>query len=416
MPTFSTFYLSRIINKKVYSQSGDVVGNLKDLVVDMSGEKPLVIAAKVKFGFKSILIDYKNFTITKIKGQYHIVCQHISETAIESAHTLFLVKHVMDKQIVDIEGRKLVRVNDLRLTVVSFGTFVVAVDIGYEGLLRRLSMAKPLKILLKPFKVGLPAKLILWDDVATIDYSQEGIKLIKTQSKLKTLHPSDLADILEDLDQKTQTAVFSSLDEEQAADVLEELETDAQVALLENLPVNKAADVLDKMPADEVADILDDLEDEKAEELLSEMEADTREDVRDLMEYPENQVGSLMTTDYIAFLEEMTVEDTIAELRRLRPESNTVYYLYVLDNVGRLVASVSLRDIVVSQPGVQLKSIMHRNVVRVQDDDKLDSLAEIISKYNLLAIPVVDNKHTMMGMVIIDDVIFTLLKARKRKI
>jgi len=230
------------------------------------------------------------------------------------------------------------------------------------------------------------------------------------------LHPSDLPDILEDLDRDTQVALFKELDEEKAADVLEEMETEAQVNLLENLSIEKAADVLEKMPADEVADILDDLEKERAEELLEEMEETASDEVRELMEYPDNSVGSLMSTDFFNFHETMTVEQTIIELRKIKPPADTIYYLYVLDDQERLVATVSLRDLIVAEPQTTLSQIMNRKLIKVYDDERIDSLAEIISKYNLIAIPVIDQEEKMAGMVIIDDVVFTLLKARKRMI
>ncbi len=416
MTTINTFYLSHIIGTRVISTHRKVVGKLEDLVVDTNYVRPKVIAARVKFGRQPLIIDFSHLTVTKHLGRYQIQCSHIEEYNVPQENTLYLVKHVLDKQIVDIDGRKLERVNDLRLAFFSNGLYVVAVDVGMEGLLRRLSVAKPINQSLKAIGKSLPSKLILWDDVAAIGPSMEGIKLAKEHSKLDTLHPSDLADILEDLDHKTQLAVFSALDEEKAADVLEEMETEAQINVLEGLSVEKAADVLEKMPADEVADILDDLEKEKAEELLSEMEDEAREEVRELMEYPDNSVGSLMSTDFFSFNENMTVEQTLAELRKLKPPSDTIYYLYVLDNQERLVATVSLRDLIVSEPEVMLNQIMNRKVIKVVDTERIDSLAEIISKYNLIAIPVINAEQIMVGMVIIDDVVFTLLKTRKRTV
>ncbi len=415
MTSINTFYLSRIIGHKVVSEHRKAVGKLMDLAVEMNSVRPRVIAAKVKFGSQPILIDFANLTVQKHNSQYHIECSRIEEVDTPKDNVLFLMKHVMDKQIVDIDGRKLERVNDIRLAYLSSGLFVVAVDVGTEGLFRRLSMSKSINKGLKPFGTALPSKLILWDDVAAIGLSNEGIKLSKEQSKLETLHPSDLADILEDLDHKTQVAVFESLDEEKAADVLEEMETEAQVNLLESLSVEKAADVLEKMPADEVADILDDLEKERVEELLEEMEDTASDEVRELMEYPENSVGSLMTTDFFSFNEKMTVDETLKELRRLKPPSDSIYYLYVLDDLDRLVATVSLRDLIVAEPSTSLEQIMNRKVIKVHDNERIDSLAEIISKYNLIAIPVIDKKQKMAGMVIIDDVVFTLLKTRRRK-
>ena len=208
---------------------------------------------------------------------------------------------------------------------------------------------------------------------------------------------------------------FAALDEETAADVLEELETFAQVDILERLPLDKAADVLEKMPADEVADILDELGKEKAELLLNEMEKESSEEVRELMEYDDNQVGALMTTDFLTFKEEMTVEETLSELRMQKPTDDMVYSLLITDKKDRLISTVSIRDVVVSEPQIKLKSIMKRNPVRVFDEDKIDSLAEIISKYNLLAIPVIDHDHKLQGMVVIDDIVEDLLDKRKTK-
>jgi len=415
MATVLTFYLSRVIGYKVYSESKKVLGRLMDFVVDISFERPKIVAALVKFGNQSILIDYANIRMEKVRGKYLIICHHIEETYVTGENMLYLKKHVLDKQIVDIDGKKIVRVNDLRLCILASGTFVIAVDVGTEGLLRRLSVAKPIKKVINPFGLSMPSRLILWDDVERISFQQEGIKLSKTQTKLSTLHPSDLADIIEDLDRNNQVALFASLDDEKAADVLEELESDAQVNLMESLSVERAADVLEKMPADEVADILDDLDEGKAEEILTEMDKEASEEVRELMEYPENTVGSLMTTDHISFREDMTINETLSELRDLKPESDTIYYLYVLDASGKLSATVSLRDIVVSPPETKLNEISNKNVIKVLDTDKIDSLAEIISKYNLLAIPVVNKFNEMEGMVIIDDIVFTLLKARRRK-
>lgn len=416
MTSIHTFYLSSLIGNKVVSEHRKAVGKLEDLAVDLNFVRPKVIAAKVKFGRQPLVIDFSHVSVEKVSGRYQIQCAHIEEFDIPKDNTLFLMKHVLDRQIVDIDGRKLERVNDLRLAFFSNGLYVVAVDVGVEGLLRRLSVAGPINQSLKPFGRSLPSKLILWDDVAAIGPSQDGLKLAKEHSKLDTLHPSDLADILEDLDHKTQLAVFSALDEEKAADVLEEMETDAQISVLEGLSVEKAADVLEKMPADEVADILDDLEKEKAEELLSEMEDEAREEVRELMEYPDNTVGSLMTTDFFSFHENMTVQQTIEELRKLKPASDTIYYLYVLDDDQKLVATVSLRDLIVSEPDTPLHQIMNRKVIKVTDNERIDSLAEIISKYNLIAIPVIDETDNMVGMVIIDDVVYTLLKARKHMV
>lgn len=415
MKSLSTFYMSRIIGNKVFSESGKVLGKIFDLIVDINFTRPKIIAAKIKQGKNIRHIDFSNFNILKEKGQYKLICNKAVELEIPVENTVHLVKHVLDRQLVDMDGRKLVRVNDIRLAILSSGVFAVAVDVGIEGILRRLGVAKPFKSVFKLMGLSIPSKLILWDEVESIDFGHAGIKLSKEQSKLSTLHPSDIADIIEELDRNTQAKIFASLDDEKAADVLEELETDAQINVLESMSIDKAADVLEKMPADEVADILDEMEEERAEELLSEMEEEASDEIRELMEYPDNTVGSLMSTEYISFNEEMTVNEAIIELRRLKPESDNIYYLYVLDDKETLVATVSLRDIVISEPETKLNQIMKRKVISVLDYDKIDSLADIISKYSLLAIPVVDEDTKMQGVVVIDDVIYELLKRKRRR-
>lgn len=416
MNAISTFYFSRVLGSRVVCTGRGSIGKIRDFVVDMNSVRPRVVAALVKDGHSIMTLDFSCLLIEKDKGQYVVTCSQPVEMGELSEHMQLLAKNIMDKQLVDIDGRKVVRVNDIRLAVLSNGAYAVAVDVGLEGLLRRLGIAKPLKKLLKPLGISIPGKLILWDEVAAVGSSHSGIKLAKEHSKLQTMHPSDLADIIEDLDRNAQVAIFSSLNEEQAADVLEELEPDAQVNIIESISTEKAANVLELMPADEAADLLDEMQEEKAEELLNEMESVASDEIRELMEYPDNEVGSIMTTEYISFNENRTIEQTLEELRRLKPESESIYYLYVLDDEERLIATVSLRDIAISEPTVMLKEIMNTKVISIYDHDKINSLAEIITKYSLLAIPVVDEHSVMQGMVIIDDVVNTLLKSRRRRL
>jgi magnesium transporter len=167
------------------------------------------------------------------------------------------------------------------------------------------------------------------------------------------------------------------------------------------------------MPADEVADILDVLEDEKAESLLNEMEAESSQEVREILEYPDNTVGSLMNTEVLSFNENKTVDEVINRFRNIKPEADALYNLFVTDDKEELVATFSLRDLVVSQPNITLKQIMKTDPIYLYDDQEIDDIAEIISKYNLLALPVVNSKNQLEGMVIIDDVIEDLTSKRR---
>jgi len=420
MTSLTTFYLSGIIGKEAFGADGDVIGIIKDLLVyaEPTGQndsnQQLVIGVRLRINKETRFYSFKSFMVTKAREILNVTCTNLIELRDEDVDKGMLLKeNILDKQIVDLNGRKLVRVNDVRLVTLPTGTFTIAVDIGVEGLLRRIGISIPIKRFLSIFKVNIPAKFILWDDVQAIDYSNLNIRLAKSYAKLHTLHPSDLADILEDLGKKSSMSVFSALDEEKAADVLEELETRAQIHIVENLPIDKAADVLEKMPADEVADIFDELEDEKVELLLQEMDDESSQEVRDLLEYPDNFVGSLMTTDVVSFKPEVTVEEVINELRIKKPEPSELYNLFVTESNDKLIGTFDLRDLVIAQPKTTISQVMKSDPVFLIDNQKVDDIAELISKYNLLAVPVVDNENLLHGMVVIDDVIEDLINKRR---
>jgi len=221
----TTFYFSRTLNRKFYSPDGKPLGKVKDLLIELSGSRPRVLAMKVKIKGKERILDFAQFELIKAVTQYVIRCNELVDFQIpETSHSIFIAESVLDRQIVDINGRKLERVNDIRLVIISSGIYVIAVDVGLEGLLRRIGISHQIKTFLSWFNLTLPSDYILWDDVETIDAMRAGIRLSTPYSKLHTLHPSDLADIIEDMDRKTQINVFSALNEEKAADVLEELE------------------------------------------------------------------------------------------------------------------------------------------------------------------------------------------------
>ncbi len=422
MTSLTTFYLSGIIGKEAFGADGDAIGIIRDLLVNTvpSGHndptQQLITGVRLKIDKEIKFYAFSSFRVVKAREMLSVTCTELIELSNEEVENgLLLVENILDKQIVDLNGRKLVRVNDVRLATLPAGTFAIAVDIGIEGLLRRIGISIPIKRLLSLLKVNIPAKFILWDDVQAIDYSNLNIRLSKSYAKLHTLHPSDLADIIEDMGKKSSMSLFSSLDEEKAADVLEELETHAQIHIVENLPVNKAADVLEKMPADEVADILDELEDEKAELLLKEMDTESSQEVRELLEYPDNSVGSLMTTDILSFNPDITVEEVIDELRIKKPEAAELYNLFVIEKNDELIGTFNLRDLVVAHPKTRVSGIMKSEPVFLYDNQKVDDIAELISKYNLLAVPVVDPNNQLQGMVVVDDVVEDLINKRRTK-
>lgn len=416
MTVISTWFFSQILGKPIYTESGKHLGKVHDLAVAMDHTRPKVVALVIKQQGKLHTKDFAGCSMEERNGVVAVYCNDLPEIELDREQTVFLGQQVLDHKVVDLQGRRMVKVTDLKIIDSGETAYVAAVDIGIDGHLRRWGLDYQARRMAKLFGSTVPMQLIPWEQVDAVDFGHAAIRTSKNHSHLANLHPADLADILEDLDRPTQMAVFTSLDDEQAADVLEEMETEAQVTMIEGLSVEKAADLLEMMPADQVADLLDELHESKAEELLNEMDIESSEDVRELMEYPDNTVGSIMSTDTFCFFENHTVEETIKELRQIKPESDMIYYLYVVDSEERLISTVSLRDILVSEPEVKLNQIMNKNIITVQDTDKIDTLNEIISKYSLLAVPVVDVNRKLMGMVVINDILETLLKSRRKRL
>jgi magnesium transporter len=419
-----TFYLSQIIGSRIYDSNDKNIGKVIDVLVNTSQIgiaqdevlRPIIVGLKTKIDGDIRHLNFEFITLFGSNKRFKFSCSQIielSETTREKS--IPLVKNILDRQIVDINGRKLVRVNDVRMVTIPSGSYALAVDIGTEGLLRRLGVADFMNKIASPFKLTLPTQFILWDDVEAFDNTNFNIMLSHSDSKLQRLHPSDLADIIEEMGSLSRSKLFETLDDEKAADVLEELEPYAQAQIIENMSIGKAADVLEKMPADEAADLLDELEEEKAELILNEMEKESSEEVRELLEYEDEEVGSLMTTDFLSFRETMTVEETLVELREQKPEADMIYSLFITDEEEKLIATVSLRDLVISLPIMTLGEIMNKHIISVNDEDKVHTLGAIISKYDLLAIPVTDSQNTLVGMVVIDDIVEDLMLKGKTK-
>jgi CBS domain-containing protein/sporulation protein YlmC with PRC-barrel domain len=415
IPVFASIYLSDIQGAPVYSPDGSRLGTLRDLLI-LPQESPRVAAALVRTPQGSQLLDWEGFSVTDEDRKLRVTCRSAKPHVAGAEGLVALARQVLDQQIVDLDGRKLVRVNDIRLAFLSTGCFPVAVDVGVAGLLRRLGVVDVTNAALQVLGRSVPGRLIKWDDIGVLARDRGDVKLAVSAAKLNTLHPSDLSDIVEEMDVRTRQAVFQSLDAGQAADVLEAMEDEAQARVVEELPLEKAADVLEQMPSDEVADILDDLKQDKAEELLEEMDKETSSEVRELMEYEEGTVGSLMSADFTAFAADSTAEQALAELRRQKPEPDAIYTLFVTDTAGLLRGSLALPDLVLAPPEAPLSKLMDKRPKSVHDTDKLAALTKLISKYSLLSVPVVDKDKRLVGCIVIDDVVYRMLRSRRGRL
>ncbi len=330
---------------------------------------------------------------------------------------IWLARDVLDKQVVDTDGRRVVRVNDLQLADGPSDLLLVGADIGIRGILRRLGLEGLAKALARLLGRDLPMVLVSWEVVAPLGAApdlehpatDDAVRLRISGSRIAKLHPADIADIVEDLGAKERQTVFDTLTEEVAADTLEEMELEDQVSVIEHMDAERASDILEEMPPDEVADILTELPKERAERLLSLMETDEAADVKELLAYGEDTAGGLMTTEYVAVPERLTAQQCIDELRRMEPDAESIYYVFVIDAEEHLGGVLSLRDLIVAKPGTPISTLMIRDVIVVHLHDGVQEVAAVLSKYNLLAVPVVDDEFRIQGLVTVDDVLDAVL-------
>jgi CBS domain-containing protein len=332
-----------------------------------------------------------------------------SEPAPPEQQELYLVADLLDKQIVDVDGRKVVRINDIEVANTGGRLRVVAADVSLAGLLRRLGLRAFGQRWLS--RIGnVPRSMIAWDSVAPIrEVNPSQVHLSVKQSRLARLHPSELAEIIGDLSSREALAVVGQLDDETAADAFEHLDTETRKSLIEDIGTERAADIIEEMDADDAADLLAELPEEQQSQLLAEMNAYTAGELRELVKYPEDTAGGMMTTDYVWIYPHRTTEATIRKIREIAPASEFIYYLYVLDKDDHLLGALSLRTLLLALPTAFIDRIMKTDLVTVDPLTPAVDVASTIAKYDLLAVPVVDDDGKMLGIVTVDDAIDAIL-------
>ncbi|MBV9270178.1 MAG: magnesium transporter [Candidatus Eremiobacteraeota bacterium] len=331
------------------------------------------------------------------------------EPAPPEEDALYLVQDLLDKQIVDVDGRKVVRINDLELARTAGKLRVVAADVGVGGLLRRLGLKSFGKRFTPWVYQNIPRSMIAWSSVAPIkDTNPAQVQLAK-ESKLARLHPSELAEIISDLSQREATAVFQQLDDETAADALEHLDVDTQLSILEDIGTERAADIIEEMDSDDAADLLAELPEEQQQQLLAEMNEYTAGELRELVKYAEDTAGGLMTTDYVWIYPHRTAEQTIRKIREIAPEQEFIYYLYVVDRQDHLLGILTLRDLLLADPSAPIERIMKTDLITVDAEAEAREVAGTIARYDLLAVPVIDAAHRILGIVTVDDALDAIM-------
>jgi magnesium transporter len=408
-------FLSKVVGRPVRDRTGVPFGKVRDLIVALGERYPPVTGLVVRVtGGRDIFLPWSDVEQVDAGGARLRTSSIDITTFQQRPNEIRLWLDLQDKQIVDVEGRKIVRVNDIQLAPVRGRLRLVAVDVGLAGILRRLGLSGPGERLART--LGLETEnYIEWEDVDPVESSVSSLKLRVPHQALSTLHPADVAHIVEQLAPRDRFGILASLDDERAADVMEELGAEDQVDLLEALPPERAADILEEMGPDEAADLVADLSEERQQELLSLMEPDEASEVRQLLAYGEETAGGLMTTDFITLSAAQTAGEVIDMLRRLAPSADQVYYLYVTDADGLLVGTITLRGLIVADPDTPVREFLRPDPISVTLDTDAAEVGHAIARYNLLALPVVDEAGRLQGIVTVDDALERALGEGWRK-
>jgi len=323
---------------------------------------------------------------------------------------LLLSRDLLDQQVIDVHGRKVVRVNDIDFyqeTVLGRPLLKVeGVDVGARGALRRLLKGVVPSQALRALLLRVPQREIPWDFVDLIETDPaRRVRLKISHERLAKLHPADIADIVEDLAPDEREAVFETLDEGVAAEALEELEPKVQKAVVESLDSERAADIVEEMEPDAAADLLADLPEERTAEILVQMQPEERQEVADLLEFHENTAAGRMTTEYIALSVTATNNDAIEALRKFEGRMESMSTIFLVDSHGTLAGAVPLAKIVLAPAGTPLLSLTQEPLISCHEDAKEKEFAELFDKYNLLTLPVIDERSQLQGVITPDDVI-----------
>ncbi|HZD93486.1 MAG TPA: CBS domain-containing protein, partial [Candidatus Sulfotelmatobacter sp.] len=341
---------------------------------------------------------------------------HDWQPLVSSEGMLLLERDLLDQQIIDVSGRKVVRVNDVDLRREPVNGAIKLkigqVDIGLRGAIRRLLKGLAPSRAIELLALRMPAKAIPWEAVDLIETDPARRVHLKLEyERLSRLHPADIADILEELAPAERESVFESLDEDVAADALEEIDPRMQRELMRSIDSDRAADIVEEMDPDAAADLLGDLPEETSEEILEEMEPEERQEVSELLAFHENTAAGRMTTDYISLSPEHTVGDAIDRLRSFEGPVETISSIYLVDSHEMLVGSVPLVSLVLAPGGTRLGTLAPEHVIYVEANASDKDVAEMFDKYNLLTLPVVDDQQHLAGIITADDII-SLLRDR----
>ncbi len=422
---------SSLLGAPVYDSSGAMAGRVREMAMSPRHDPAHVSDIIVKASGGDRLLSAHGARIAESGAISAPGKVDEWPPLVSSEGLLLLERDLLDQQIIDVSGRKVVRVNDLGLFLektedridhqagersysngCSFKIRVGRVDIGLRGAVRRLLKGLVPRKALEAFTAGMPERSIPGEAVDLIETDPSRRVHLKLEyERLSKLHPADIADILEELAPAAREAVFESLDDEVAAEALEEIDPKLQVELMRSIDSDKAADIVEEMDPDAAADLLGDLPEETSEEILEEMEPEEREEVTELLAFEENTAAGRMTTEYLSVPPEATVADAIEKLRAFEGAPESIGTIFLVDSDDILAGAVPLIALVLSPPNSQLSTLARDPLIFCESGASEKEVTEIFDKYNLNTLPVVDEQKRLTGVVTADDVI-SILRAK----
>lgn len=397
-------FLTFIVDRPVHGKTGEWIGVLEDLIVRIGDERyPPIAGLVVRDGRRRFFVPARH--LQDLNGAARLSSSTVDLQSFSRRNgEILLRRDVLDHQLIDITGRRIVRVNDVQLTRVEGVYRVVGVDISARALLRRLGPR---------FLAGriVGRQIIDWSDVQYLA-SAAPVQLKVSYDRLAELNPVDLARIVDALSYRESAEIVAALDEETAAETLEEVSDERLADLLEGMDQERAADILEEMTPAAAADVLENLDEDVAEQLLARMEPEEAADVQAHLAYDEDSAGRLMTTHFVTVSAAATVGDALAALRSMEEVPDPLLALYAVapDDPDHLQGIVRLRNLILADPATPLADLMDEDVPTVGPHDRAEDAARVLAEYNLLAVPVLDEEtRKLIGIVTVDDALAVLL-------
>ena len=407
-------YLSQLMGNPVYAADGEKIGSVSDLGIATGEVFPRVTSLAFKGpGRTPFMISWRKYVDTYDEKEIHLKVPAVEiRFSYLQPDEVLIARDILNKQIVDTRGMRVVRVNDLKLSDTSSTQLrLLGAEVGARGILRSLSPALEhvaLKVA-RTFGHPIPERIIAWSYMDLVERDLSNVKLSVSHKTLDDMHPADIADIIERLDPRLRGQVFAQLDDEQRAGAMAEFDDDAMAAeLMGGMNEREASRMLSEMDPDDAAELVSELDYDKAEKLLRLMGVQEQRAIRQLLGYREDTAGRIMTSEFAALPEDKTVADAVELLRGLDEDFESVRYVYLSDEDNKLSGVVTLNALIVAQPETPLADICTREVITASPEDDQEDVAEDIAKYNLLAMPVVADDGHLLGIVTVDDALDVL--------